>query len=374
MRLPSLRKLVKRVLILAACVFGLFVATIVLFFLRCSSTALLPKPLSAAAQQRRAITAGIKDYARPEEDTFITYPEWYIVWSYQEKADYQENHLPSGFAYFASIARYWDGYCCAHRLTRGRYPFNVGDHVMLAVIGTSFSVEYAIKAAYENTVGRFTEWLSGHDPAEEDRYAYQTARAYADFVHIRPFYEFSFWKRFKGMWSETHFWGAHPIRKWERKIFLSIDYGIEALYCWVIEKGTHASYGVEPSETYVWIENAGEDVFAQEPALRKVQAVGSGAFIAIIPRYQEFTDVAVRLARRNVHFVEIAGNDEIALTVLAPSEWKPAAPGAEFLFSMPLATHPETVRVAMRAPVSALHEVLNGLSGPGVRLEHIYDY
>jgi len=41
----------------------------------------------------------------------------------------------------------------------------------------------------------------------------------------------------KEFWKETPLWGKHPIRKWERKFILSIDYGLEALYAWVLEKG-----------------------------------------------------------------------------------------------------------------------------------------
>ena len=74
---------------------------------------------------------------------------------------------------------------------------------MLVVIGSSFSIEYLIRASYENTFGRLTEWLSSGEEVEEDAYSNRVAREYADFVHIRPFYVFSFWTRFKGLWSEN---------------------------------------------------------------------------------------------------------------------------------------------------------------------------
>ena len=169
MRLPSLRKLVRRALQLALLVFCAFVVGVVVFLFRCHGPSAPPKILSAAAIERQKITRDIKDYARPEEDTYWTYPEWYIVWSYQEKADHQERNLPSGFPYFGAVGQYWSGYCCMYKFTRGRYAFNLGDHVMLAVIGTSFSFEYAIKGLYEKTIGRFTEWIASNDPVEEDR-------------------------------------------------------------------------------------------------------------------------------------------------------------------------------------------------------------
>jgi len=296
---------------------------------------------NAQPPERKILTAGIKDYARAEDDTYLSYPEWYIVWSYQEKADFQQNHLPSGFPYAGAVRQYWNSYCCISRLTRGRYPFNGGENVMLGVIGTSFSAEYLLKGAYEKTVGKVSEWTSGHQPVEEDEFAYGVARAYADFVHIRPFYEFHFARQVKGLWAGTHFWGPHLLRKWERKIFLTVDYAIEAFYCWLIEKATHASYGYEPADTYAWIDNADESLLQQLPRVKVVKHVGEKAFLVDIPRYQEFTTVASALAERNVHFTEIAGNSQVAVSVLAPESWHSRHSGAREVFGSPVLTHPQ---------------------------------
>src|ERR1039457_1490459 len=167
---------------------------------------------------------------------------------------------------------------------------------------------------YEETVGRFTEWVSGHQPVEEDLYAYRVARAYADSVHIRPFYEFHFGRSFTGLWKDTHLWGPHPLRKWERKLWLSLDYGVEALYCGLIDKASHGVYGVEDDQTYAWIENAPDAVFPSNPRIRKVKDTGAQASIVVIPRYQEFTDIVSHMARQGVRFVQIAGNEQVLVT------------------------------------------------------------
>jgi hypothetical protein len=375
MRFPAIRKLAKRILYSLLALLCLLLVVVLFFAAKCTGVrASQIKPGSEAAGERRKITADIKDYARPEEDTYLTYPEWSIVWSYQEKADFQERHLPSGFPYFTSIKQYWSGYCCAYGITRGRYPFNFGDHLMLAVIGSSFSLEYAIKGAYEKTVGRLSEWLSSDEAVDEDRYAYRVAREYADFVHIRPFYEFSFWRRFKGLWRETSAWGPHPARKWERKAFLALDYGFEAFYCWIIERATHAVYGIEGADTYAWIENAPNELFSENSRIRRVKTAGPQSFVVIIPRYQEFTTIASRLAARNVHFVEIAGNDEILVTAIAQRAWTYSLSEGEFLFSADIPTAPDFKRIAVRSPVRSLHTVLNDLANRGIKIEHVYDY
>jgi hypothetical protein len=374
MPLPASRRFVKRVLRFVLTLAGVFLLGAILFAVRCASGGGPPKVISPAAVERQKITADIKDYARPEVGTYLSYPEWYIVWSYQERADFQETRLPTRFPFFGAIGQYWSGYCCTYGFTRGRYPFDIGDHVMLAVIGTSFSFEYVIRGVYESTVGRFTEWLSGHQPVEEDRYAYRVAREYADFVHIRPFYEFSFWKEFKGLWRQTSWWGPHPLRKFERKAFLAIDYSLQSFYCWLIEQMTHASYAYESADTYAWIENAPADLFTAIPRIRKVKEVASGTFIVIIPRYQEFTAIASQLAARDVHFVEIAGNDEVLLTVLAPRDYSDDGRDGQVLFSNGVLTRPDLRRIGVRTPVAALHSVLNSMTSHRLTIEHIYDY
>jgi hypothetical protein len=325
-------------------------------------------------EQRRAAVAGIKDYARPEDDAYLSYPEWYIVWSYQEKAEFQENRLPSGFPYFGAVRQYWKSYCCISRLTRGKYAFNAGEQIMLVVIGTSFSAEYILKGAYENTIGRLSEWTSGHQFTGEDRYAYEVAREYADFVHVRPFYEFHFARHVKGLWAENSVWGPHPVRKWERRIFLTIDYAAEAFYCWFIEKGTHATYGHEPDKTYAWVENLGETLLPEIAHLKLTKRVDPQGSVVEIQRYQEFTAVASTLAQHDVRFVEIAGNSQITLSVLAPQTWRYDGSAAQQLFSIPVLTQPGWQRVVLACSVPSLDQSLRTLHSEGLTVEHIYDY
>ena len=340
---------------------------------RCDLRGQIP-PLSPQPESRRAVVAGIPNYSRPEDDTYLGFPEWYIVWSYQEKADFQEKELPSGFPYFGAVRQYWSSYCCISRLIRGRYPWNGGEQVMLVVIGSSFSAEYILKGIYEKTLGRLSEWTSGHQFTSEDQYAYKVAREYAEFVHVRPFYEFHFARHLRGLWTENSLWGPHFIRKMERRAFLSLDYAAEAVYCSLIEQATHSTYGREPGDTYAWVENLNPEQLSQIPRVKLVKPVGPQAQIVIIPRYQEFTAVAAGLAQHGARFVEIAGNSQITLSVLAPESWRYQGPAAQQLFSMPLLTHPGRQRVVLVCPVSSLDQALNTLPSDGVIVEHVYDY
>ena len=101
---------------------------------------------------------------------------------------------------------------------------------MIYTIGISFSVEYAIKGTYENTLGRLTEWLRGRTPTAEDRFAHQVAQDYARFLYRLPWYQYPFFDRLKEFWAQTPASGAAPVRKWERRGALSLEYGVKAGY------------------------------------------------------------------------------------------------------------------------------------------------
>jgi hypothetical protein len=364
MRFSRTRKLLKWLVsagIVAAC---FFVAVAAVFALHCSTVRGHFQPSDLTTNG-----TGIAGYARPEDDTFLTYAEWYIVWSYQEKAAWQQAHLPSGFPYFSAIGQYRSGYCCSYEVVRGRYSFNFGDHLMLAVIGTSFTVEYGLKGAYENTVGRFTEWISGRQATDEDRYAARVAQEYGAFVQDRPFYEFPFFPALRRLWADTTHWGPHVFRKWERKAWLTLDYGIESVYCSLIELASHATYGVEEDVTYALVENAPQGLLSAIPAVRNVKSLGTDSYIVGMPRYQKFTDAAEQLLNAKARFVEIAGNRQIMVTAVVPRDWRFQLPAGELLFSAEIPTNRGLKRVALRVPVSGLDVIAYGLT-----VEHIYDY
>jgi hypothetical protein len=373
------KRFLKRVLLLLLIALGAFALFVAVFWLKCAIVRPPVAPLAAAANAVSSPAGNAADIGsgkRPLEDSYFSYPEWYIVWSYEERAQYLPKNLPSGFPYFASIGQYWRSYCFICGLTQSRRQFNFGDHLSSFVLGGSLALEYAIRGAYEQSVGRLSEWTSSHQLVEEDAYAARVAREYADFVYVRPFYEFHFAHALKELWKQTSFWGAHPVRKWERKFILSVDYGLEAIYAEILEKASHLTYGLESADTYAWIENAPQAVFQEFPRVKKFKDLAPHSYLVTIPRYQEFTDLGMKLAQRDIHFVQIAGNDEIMLTLVAPQSWRLDFPAGEanLLFTEKFLTQPGLLRFALECPVRSLHSVLNHIASRGIKIEHIYDY
>jgi hypothetical protein len=184
---------------------------------------------------------------RPEEQTFLTLPEWYIVYSADEYAAFLANNRPSGFPYFRAVGQYWQAYYDVCTVTRDRYPFNSGTQLMLAVIGTSFTAENMFKGIYENTIGRVSEWSSTGEPTPEEVYGSQIAAEYGTFLHTIPWYGFPFSEKIGPLWETTP---AEPnvVRKVERRLALTLEYGIKAGYGWAIKLGTESVYDPEQEE------------------------------------------------------------------------------------------------------------------------------
>ena len=332
------------------------------------------RPVSDPVSPEQAARIGATArYKRAEDATYLTFPEWYLVFNPQEYAQYLAAKPPSGFPYFRGIAQMWGGYAQVYGIARKHYPFNPGYNLMLVVICGSSTVEFGLKGIYENTAGRLAEWTAGGQSTPEDAFAAQVAKEYGDFIPTQPWFEFPFGRKFRELWSTNDFFGPHFLRKCERKFFLSLEYGVKTLYAAVIRRASHSVYGVADTEVYASAHDIGGASLAR-PGVRGVQELGARHWIFTVLHYQGFTDTVPLLARDGVQFEEIAGNDEIMLTLIAPAGWNYNLAAGKPLFTMPLLTGDAAKRVAVQVPVKSLGPVLREMDVKGLRLEHLFDY
>lgn len=314
------------------------------------------------------------EHRRGVEQTFLTYPEWFLVHSPAEYAAYVKDQLPTEFPFIGHIRQFWGSYGTVYDASKS-YPFNLGYHVMIMVIGVSTTVEYSLKAVYETLFGRLSELTVTNGMTAEDRLGAKVAQDYVDFIRVLPWYEFNFKENLVKLWTETEFWGPNALRKWERKYALTTEYGVKAIYGWLIKKATKASYDAPLLATSLVVNRLPDDFPKELPDLRVLQRYSNGAALILVPRYDAFMYYASELAKRGAKFKEIAGNRSIILiSVLAKRDWESAGNGAKILFTQPLLTQQTKKRVALVVPVESLAEVLNDISQTGARLEHVYDY
>jgi len=310
---------------------------------------------------------------RNEEQTYLTFPEWYLVYSPVEYAAFVKHSPPSEFPFFGHLRQFWSSYRHVYRATRDR-PLNTEYHVMIMVIGVSTTVEYALRSAYENVVGRLSELTATYGTTAEDRLAARVAQDYVDFIRDRPWYEFDYVTPLRELWAGPAL-GSGVVRKWERRYALTTEWAVKAGYAWLLGLGTAATYGAEAPTTTVLLARLPEGAEAELPRMAVVERFGDGSALVTLPRYDDFKDHAAPLAVRGADFTEIAGNRTvILLSALVPGGWASPVEGSRVLFTQPVLTEPGRQRVVLVVPVARLADTLRVLRDGGHELEHVYDY
>ncbi|MBE7186209.1 MAG: hypothetical protein INR68_17585 [Methylobacterium mesophilicum] len=333
----------------------------------------LPDAADGAPPARLAeeVRAAIPHYQRPQESTFLTYPEWAIVYAAREYAAYVQRDWPSGYSYWGSIGRFWQDYALVIRATRNA-PFNFANHQMLVVIGTSHTIENLLQWGLENSVGRVTEWTAGR-PVEADRFLAGVAADYAAFLDQVPWYQYPYAEKRRELWRLRSAAGDDPIRTEERRAAFGLAYLVKQGYADLIKSGLSATAEPALLDIHVWAKGPVAAAIAGEKDTTLEKDFGADGAVFVTKRYQVFTEMIPRLIERGLSFVEIGGNDEILLTVLSPASV--AVPtGSRMLFAYPLPSDPTTRRTALVVAVRHLHEVLPALLSGGARLEHVYDF
>lgn len=321
----------------------------------------------------RSLTSQIEEYARPESQTYLTIPEWYIVYSADEYGAFIQNHSSSDFPYFKAVGQYWQSYYEVCEQVRGKYPYNGNAQFVLGFIGVSFTAENMLKGLYEFTIGRVFDWFAAQ-PTEEEQFAADVAVEFGAFLHNTPWYLFPFDEKIKELWAETSWWGPGVLRKWERKIALTVEYGVKALYGGITRAGSQAAYGGEDTaKIYAITMNASDEMVSEDFEI--VQAIDDAKQLTRITRFEVFSTIMPDLMKQGLSFVEIAGNDEIVVTTLGNQDANYDFAYGEYLFDLPILTQAGETRAIVKVNVNELHLFLEELENKAnIRFEHIYDY
>ena len=333
---------------------------------KCYSSAPATRPPAVSPPE------GIANYTRPEAFTYLTLPEWFIVYSTDEYAAFIARADPSRFPYLGSIRQYWGFYSSACAETRRRHPFETGYHVMLGVIGASFTVENSVRFVYERTVGALTGWISSTDTAE-DALARSTAREYGTFMHRTPWYQFPFATKLTALWRDVPWSGPHMLRKVERRFALTAEYAIKAVYGFVIRTASGAAYAGEDLRIYARVADTPLPALS-DPRVKVVQTIEQRRYTVSLPRYEDFTAAALALTGKGARFTDIAGNDVLLVTALARRGIPTSFSGAELVSARPILTDPTMQRLALRVRVGSLGALVEELARNGASIEHLYDY
>ena len=305
---------------------------------------------------------------RKEARTWLTYPEWHIVYSAESYGRFLDGRPPSAFPYFRHIKGFWSSYCALNKVTSASEGTGEAK-VMIYTIGISFTIELGLKGLYEKTIGRVFEWTAGARSAG-DLYSAQVQQRYGAFMHETPWYEFGFGEAFGGLWRTRE--TSQYLRNGERRAVLSLEYGAKAGYAGIIGWASNSTLGPD-QRTLRMLLPADADAGAIDPRVRMIGRTRQGLIAVEVPRYAQLTEILGKLAVSGIDPVEIAGNDDIFLTMLAPAA-APAPPGASVLLSMPIDERPGWRRLGLSTKVRRLGPLMRAVRAGGGEIEHVYDY
>jgi hypothetical protein len=314
-----------------------------------------------------------RNYRRPELNTYFTFPESYVAYSFEDFGQFLDRGSESGFNYGSQIFGFWKSFCAINRLagSHGAAPFDLKAKTYM--IGISYSAEFAIKGAYENTIGRLTEWIRGPERTPQDLYARKVLQDYATFLYTIPWYKFPVRAKLDGLFAITDP-SPSPVRTWERKFALCSEYLVRTGYAWLTQKGLDASGGEAPRDVMFVVRTLPRDMLAREPRIKVIRALNTDWQLVLVPRDKAFTDILNGILNEGYEVAEIAGNRNALVTLIVPDSPTLSITRVRELFSLPLDAKPGFRRVGLDAKIPDLVLISRELKSAGLTIERFYDY
>ncbi|WP_367278257.1 hypothetical protein [uncultured Roseobacter sp.] len=344
--------------------FGRWLGRILLVLLLCIAGLLAPAAYTELACQGEVMADPYDailppEHHRAESRTYLTYPEWHIVHAYDDYAQVIATEDPHAFGFLRSIAGFWSTLCDVTRVAGAHGGVPGETKQMVYVIGVSFTAELLMKAAYEETLGRLVAVLRGPDRAPLDDLSATQARQYATFLQQVPWYQWDFGADADALDTAA----TDRLRDRERRLALGLEYRAKAAYAQVIAAAVE-SVGADALTLRMIVTGYAEQ---GEDGLKIVAPREAGLELETV-RYRALTHLLQDLAARGVEFVEIAGNDDIMLTVISDD---PIFDGARS--SMRRQGY-DDYRHLVGLKVRDLGARLRDYRSDGTRVEHIHDY
>jgi hypothetical protein len=236
------------------------------------------------------------------------------------------------------------------------------------VIGVSFTAELALKALYEETFGRAFAFLRGPQKSAQDIYAAEMAADYAAFLQQTPWYKYDFRKSVAELWGKP----VNTLRGWERRLALGLEWRGKAAYAEVIANAVQAS-GEAALTIRSLVSGIPVEQLAMIDGVKIIQSQTQGVLIET-PRYRAFTKLLIQMAMAGGTIVDIAGNDDVMVTVIADKAADFKLPTGVQLIKAVVRDGYDSQRILLDVRMSELAPLMRTLSVGEVRLEHVYDY
>lgn len=308
------------------------------------------------------------EFRRHEANTYLTYPEWHIVYAYDGLAETLKVGDEYGFGYFSAVRDFWAADCALTRIADRHGGADTQTRMMIATIGVSFTLEMGMKAAYEETIGRVFALWRGSEKTPQDIVSRDMAIDYAAFLRQTPWYKYPFQPWIDRLWAAPV---DEPLRGWERRLALAGEWRAKIAYAGMIANAVAAT-----GEAKLTIRSVITGLPAAGlSAISDVSIVSENADGVLIetPRYDRFTRILAEIAKAGGSIREIAGNDDIMVSLTVPSGTQQGDLPGEMIARL-ARTGFDSDRLLLSVKISDLAPLLRDrqIADPG--LEHIFDF
>ncbi|MCU0910511.1 MAG: hypothetical protein MUE98_03940 [Rhodobacteraceae bacterium] len=299
---------------------------------------------------------------RPEAATYIGFPQDYVAHAHAEYAQVIAAGDPHDYAFIPAVTEFWQSLCplAGQAAARGGFDGTVKRDAYL--LGARFTAGMLSKAAYEETLGRVMTMVRGPDRTPLDAQSAERAAAYADFLRQLPWHQWRFGDEAAALTDAN----SGAPRDWERTVALNVEYRVKALAAGVAAR-VFPGDGIEDLTLRAVVTGPGAEDLARIDGVTVIGPAGGGTEIEI-GRREALPAALVALAEAGADFAEIAGNDDILISVRSA---EPALDGA--VRSMPRQGFGD-YRHLIDVKVPALAQTLRGYAGSGITVESAFGY
>lgn len=308
-------------------------------------------------------------FQRREANSYLTYPEWHIVYAYEGLAEVLKTGDEHEFPYLASIAGFWRASCALNKVANAHGGADQNTRQTNHVIGASFTLEMGMKALYEETLGRLFALFRGAEKSPQDIVSAEMANDYAMFLYQTPWYKYEFTAARAKLWDAPL---TMPVRGWERRLALGGEWSAKIAYAGLIADAVSAT-GMAKLEIRSIVSGLDAATLQAIPGIEVIREFDGKTEINT-PRYAAFTEILKAIAAKGGTVVEIAGNDEIMITATTANDAKVANPDGSTLIAEVPRDGFDGRRLILSVPLLKLADTIRTLQSGPLQLEHIYDY
>lgn len=309
------------------------------------------------------------EYQRAEANSYLTYPEWHIVYAYEGLAKVLKSDDEHALGYSASVFSFWQSFCGLNKVAGKHGGADFDTRATIHTIGVSFTLEMAAKALYEETIGRLTALIRGNKKTPQDIYASEMADDYVQFLYQLPWYKYNFDQAITKLWQRPI---TNSLRGWERRLALGGEWKAKAGYAKVIAEAVAAA-----GEAKLTIRSVVNGILPSDLAnIEGIKIISNDLKNITIetPRYRKFTHILEKIIAQNGKIIEVAGNDDVMLSAISATDIHSPALTNGNVISRIARDGYEGNRILVDTKIQSLPSLLSELKKNGYSLEHIYDY